>query len=141
MKCPDVFCGDEAVVPLVVEVVEAPIQAPVHVVEEVVGLEVESEPTFVQEMHSEFVEEGLDGLQNMHVSLGSMGVRDEVQEINDVVEVIFFACITDDFILHTPHRYVFVYIFMCFGKRTMFRDVVVILFISSHFQTRCARHL
>lgn len=89
LKCPDVFCGDEAVVSLVVEVVEAPIQAPVHVVEEVVGLEVESEPNFVQEMHSEFVEEGLDGLQNMHVSLGSMGVRDEVQEINDVVEVIF----------------------------------------------------
>jgi len=96
LKCSDLNSGDAAVALPVLEVViqtpvpviEVDIEAPIPVVQDVVHAIIDSEPPrFVADQRSPFLDDDVNELENVHTSLGSMGVGDEVQHDDEVIEV------------------------------------------------------
>jgi hypothetical protein len=96
LKCSDLNSGDAAVALPVLEVViqtpvpviEVDVEAPILVVQEVVHAIVDSEPPrLADDQRSPILDDDVEELGNVHTSLESMGVRDEVQHDDEVIEV------------------------------------------------------
>jgi hypothetical protein len=96
LKCSDFNSGDtavslpvfEVVVQTPVPVIEVEVEATFPIVEDVVHAVVDSEPPrLVDDQRTSFLDDDVNELLNVHTSLGSMGVRDDVQHDDEVIEV------------------------------------------------------
>ena len=78
----------EVVIQTPVPVIEVDVEAPIPVVQGVVHAIVDSEPPrLADDQRSPFLDADMNELENVHMSLESMGVRDEVQHDDEVIEV------------------------------------------------------